>query len=1289
MNNEIKNTLFRFVSMRAPELSTEYNKKAGFILQPESASGDFNDAVINRLEGTTKSEALKQAAIDFESSALSVDAIKKLTPDLYNFSVWVAKNRIKANSSEISDRASGLSDLKDHKKTIWQNLYYQVITQKDFYAKEVLMQLLLANHIVENYQTLNLEELTKAKIILPKALFVEGYDTNVPSGKKEDKKIISGEKTSFASPEMLKADITASLEANNKVLIKLKNELKNAEKIYKKEYQSKYEEAYQTYEEEQVKPVLEQYRKDLETAKNNWCSVKDPNSTYDPKDPCQQPPTISDPEIPKFKFIFHDELDDKFLGDNLSMESYEALDLLLNPTKLNKSVNNPVQDRLIQDLIPVLNFDTFEDSFNSIDQIIEGTNNGINENITEVPNSTILIGDTPIEVDPNISNLAPFEYELKSRTFNLFNTTKVLTLIVGIPNASWKISSISYKLTRPDDTFEESTTSFVDHRPGYDLFKNIPLLGITTDFKELFATVHFQNGGEKKLLISNVSLESVYKGFLLEEIEENEEPGTNPNNNTIDPDLLFIPSGFGVKQLGIADYNKVEQSIQGYIEGEVAHIENIMAREFKEKSTRRLRRQEDTTSSTSETEREQLTDTTSVDRFEMQSEVANVIQNSNDFSAGASVNASYSSGYELQVGAFANNATHNSSEESMLQAVSSAKEITERALDRIVNKVKEERIEKIVEEFEENNTHGFDNRKGDKHVVGVYRWTDKIFKNQIINYGKRLMFEFMVPEPAKLHKLAVSSWKNANILHKPTDPRTASNYKLESYADLTIDNQGTSKLKYWASKFNVELESLPKEYINVGKSFSQSKNDKTQGFADSKEDVIKIPESYEAHSVSLKLHGGSSFGPLAGLGVGSHKIAGGLHAQGGQTSTGTLSQSVPNYREEFPVSYISVALHDSSGTVQLKCKRTEEATTEWQQKTFNAIIKAYEDALRVYEEKLAEQKASGVQILGTNPGFYRDIENTILRKNCISYLLDNNPEVKRTFGKGFYKKNDNTNTFNFGNTTVNQNTDLDDYAAFVKFMEQAFEWNIMSYNFYPYYWADRDNWENMHLYNDTHDHIFKAFMQSGMARVIVTVRPGFEEAVRYYMQTGQIWNGGEVPVIEDELYLSIVDELRAPEGEKVGKAWWSRVPTALTILQAQSIGLNVTKALPFNEDLSDFEDPDSVPQSAEIELTEAQIGATQNTGTARLFGQITGNNGIEAKIVLKRIDGSIQDLTYTDTNGQWELNNLPAGRFELLLDADNDFPSDTYQVSSGSKEQVVELADDQTVQVDLTIDIIA
>jgi hypothetical protein len=216
--------------------------------------------------------------------------------------------------------------------------------------------------------------------------------------------------------------------------------------------------------------------------------------------------------------------------------------------------------------------------------------------------------------------------------------------------------------------------------------------------------------------------------------------------------------------------------------------------------------------------------------------------------------------------------------------------------------------------------------------------------------------------------------------------------------------------------------------------------------------------------------------------------------------------------------------------------------------------------------------------------------------------VSQNTRSKRTYGQDMSNGKTEFTTYE-----IKPTTDLDNYAAFAKFIEQAFEWDIMSYNFYPYYWGNRNDWAQLYQY-DNNDPLFRSFMQSGMARVIVTVRPGFEEAVSYYMQTGQIWNGGEVPVIEDKLFLSIVDELRQPTGQKEGKAWPTRIPTALTILQADSIGLKVEKALPYDEDLSDYENPSEVPQQTNFQLTGSQLNTDVTTKQIMFTYQGMDNN---------------------------------------------------------------------------------
>ena len=155
----------------------------------------------------------------------------------------------------------------------------------------------------------------------------------------------------------------------------------------------------------------------------------------------------------------------------------------------------------------------------------------------------------------------------------------------------------------------------------------------------------------------------------------------------------------------------------------------------------------------------------------------------------------------------------------------------------------------------------------------------------------------------------------------------------------------------------------------------------------------------------------------------------------------------------------------------------------------------------------------------------------------------------------------------FENYKIKQNQKMDNYASFAKFMEQAFDWDLMSYRFYPYYWGNKQDWSELYQF-ETNDAIFRSFMQAGMARVIVTVKPGFEDAVMLYMATGQIWNGGQMPVVGDPLYLSIVDEL-AEQEYTVEETWNTVLPTQLIALQKSGVAVD-EKGLPCGEDCKDF-----------------------------------------------------------------------------------------------------------------------
>lgn len=1183
--NEITSTLFRFVNVRNPQLPKSSTTPVKFILQDAIlATGVFYTAVATKGAGVTKRQALTTASATFSPAFLTDKDLKTFSPQLFDLSEWVAQNKSSYTDSDLKLEVAKVKETiaNDKLQKLWDNLFYQTITLKDFYVKESIIQMLTAYHIKVNLSATDPaynKMLMDAKVTLPTALFLDD-EVSDPVIVEDPSKLYPTLPNNSRQQELA----VIGAEHSNSKAVSLKKELLRLEKDYQKNYQEAYEIDYAKHNQD-IAPILDKYRQDVEASRKQYCTVKSTSIPYNPEDPCQRPETVPYPELPEFKFTFESEINATTLEQKLSYDDRITLLQVMNYDFTKKDAQPGQPSATLKSItLP----STYNEINKEVDNFIEKNNEVIIKN-TVVSQPMLSIGGVLIPASSTTKNLTTDNFVISPVKSG---RTYIYNLEVGTDDqeihkiiVTQKNKDASTIVTTIDSPYaaKSGSTKTIDKVFTYTSPDGVASNAPTLDFE-----IHLNDGSVKKLPSVVANQTSSVKGKLTTTIFP------TATATFANPLKTFNIPRFGLKQVGIADYLKVEQSVQCYVEGEVSHIENIMAREYKEKSTRRLTRSENTTTTSSETENERLTDTVTTDRFEMQSEISKVIQESKDMSAQA--NAGYSNtipgGGSFYVNGGLSLATNSSKEESTRVAVTEAKEITNKALDRVVNKVKEERIRKVIEEFEENNKHGFDNRKGANHVVGVYRWVDKLYKNQIVNYGKRLMYEFMVPEPAKLHLLGMSedtpiaTRNDLNTLTPPVDPRKQGiNMSMTSHRQL--DDLSAA---YWAGVYNAELEKKPETKITVGSSFSikwdgAAHLDRTE--ANSGNGKVTIPEGYKAVTAKGRFNavsdGDNSGGKLLSLNIGN--VSGSypfLFHTHSLFVNGVLSA---NYANEVPVSY-TLGNHVAGDiTVTVECELTSEALNNWKQIAFNSIINAYEEALEEYNRKVAAQVVIAKEKKLTNPGFYRQIENMILKKNCISYLVDKT-SATNTYGKQMHNGNSS-----FTGYEVNPSQAFNNYASFVKFMEQAFEWEIMSYNFYPFYWASKNVWKEKYQFDETSDPTFRSFIQSGMARVMVTVRPGFEEAVQNFMSTGTIWNGGQVPVIGDKMFMSIVDELRQPAGELQGKAWLTRVPTSLTILQAGSAGLVVEKALPCEcANISDFENPEMIPCADNFELNTNLIG---------------------------------------------------------------------------------------------------
>ena len=525
-------------------------------------------------------------------------------------------------------------------------------------------------------------------------------------------------------------------------------------------------------------------------------------------------------------------------------------------------------------------------------------------------------------------------------------------------------------------------------------------------------------------------------------------------------------------------------------------------------------------------------------------------------------------GVSFGANAFYNGASSSASSNANFVAQSQAEELIERALERVVQKTTKKRTSRILREFEENNKHGYDNRQGESHVTGVYRWVDKIYKNRLVNYGKRLMYEFNVPEPSRFFKKAIvqkiinnngqgSSPEGIILPQLPQDPSTI--------ADLANpDKISRNNYRRLASLYGAEVSEAPRAEIKVGKSskvvWSSVSDDSKERKYCSVSDEIEIPEGYYSFSGKsngqMMYHLGKKEYPNIVTIIGTSARRLNLLFLGDYVviNQGSVSHSnVGSFETSIPVS--AMAYDNASEAIvsfEVTCKLKDEAYNQWKVETYNAIMSAYYEKVREYNDALyANFTPEGTEEerkIEFNPLLNRTLEKRELKRLAVQML-------SKPFDVETAKNHYNSDT------DIQLTNNLDKHMSYVKFFEQAFDWEIMAYVFYPYFYGDENDWTSLFLESNGTDPVFQAFLQSSMARMVVPVRPGFEEAVAYYLETGDVWMGKQLAVdVNDDLYISIAEELQSVEGT-VEKEWETRVPTDLTIVQADSAPLN-EKGLP-------------------------------------------------------------------------------------------------------------------------------
>jgi len=590
------------------------------------------------------------------------------------------------------------------------------------------------------------------------------------------------------------------------------------------------------------------------------------------------------------------------------------------------------------------------------------------------------------------------------------------------------------------------------------------------------------------------------------------------------------PASVGeLRRIGVGDLHLVRQRLLRYETVEIAHIENVLAGESKVRDHRRRRMTDEFTSEDKETSTSEEQELSSTDRFELSSEVAETVREEFEVRAGLRVQASYGPSVEIEAEAEAGYGLN--SERARRVATQLSREVVQKSVAKVEEKVRTQKSLRIVEEVEERNTHTLSNSSAEPRR-GVYQWVSKVYEAQTFNYGLREMYEFDVPEPGAylLKALKESVQQRTGIAEPIPFSLQPDDIKEETYLQHAATYGATA-----------DVEPPPEDWIVRTHAFAhEDPGDEGRPGGIAKEAQIAIGEDLEAVAAYvLALH--HSGGQLM-CSIGPHYLD--FTSSSGVRAVTLGAADGLGYRGALRAGVIATRPNNALVTVHVLCRPTPRAREEWVVRTYDAIRQAHDRAVREYEDALAAVSVTaGVKLPERGPDESKTLAVEELRKACISIATAQHFDV---FG-AIESDDGGRAQVAFGAAHAQ--------GPYARFFEQVFEWENVQFVLYPYYWGRKSLWEERVRMLAGANPAMTELLKSGSARVVVPLRPGFEIALDHYKRTGQVF-GGDGVVMGDPDFLAIADEIRSRTDRDygnptpIGTPWEVHVPTSLVYVRS-------------------------------------------------------------------------------------------------------------------------------------------
>ncbi len=376
----------------------------------------------------------------------------------------------------------------------------------------------------------------------------------------------------------------------------------------------------------------------------------------------------------------------------------------------------------------------------------------------------------------------------------------------------------------------------------------------------------------------------------------------------------------------------------------------------------------------------------------------------------------------------------------------------------------------------------------------IRRWQVDLFR-----YGVRLTYDLAIPEPgSEILKriLEIDLLSTALRQGFNAEGSTASWARF----DTTVDEINRGNYASLAAQYGTVVSEPPAEAIKAYRSFNYKwPSEEAAEHREWNSVEIQVPEGYEVTGASLKK-------PLHWEWDVDHKyFSVETDFSGWWGATGTVSLTVGAQHQ---ISY------DIEMTIWFGL--TDEAYHAWQMKVWGELYEAAKTRYDLNRTMLRDQLAALMEQLGAQDALsLRQIEREEVMKNVLRWLFGPSFTFVPPFvPEDLYKDDESVVSKAVWSKVLAQ-------GEIIKFLHHAIEWENMLYILYPYFWSYTTHWE-FKKYLDHPDFIHRAFLRAGSARVVLTIRPGFETDFVAFLETGKF-----DPLPDNHPYMTIAQEMQA------------------------------------------------------------------------------------------------------------------------------------------------------------------